>query len=195
MTANVMSTTLKDRYLEQLSADERAISEAATTYETAKAALDMGLLRYTALRDFVTEQLGTSPYMPGVEWPGDSDSARWDDWPERGHYRFSGMKIGDAVLQALAEAQAILLREKPGTDKLAYQTLDQIVARLADGGLGCPETVQARAINAALQAMTKAAAIKKATRVPTNETVYAYKPPVEDGNEGDNSKREEVAAS
>jgi len=127
------------KYLAELLKDETNIQEAGEAYESAKARLDVGLRRYLALREFVTDQLGQSPYSPGVEWPETEDS-RWDteDQPVRGHFRFTGMKVGDAI--------TLVLREADGRAK----TLDDIVLALSDGGLGFPDPVQARAVNAAL---------------------------------------------
>ena len=137
----------------------------------------MGLRRYMALRDFVTEQLGTSPYSPGVAWPNDPDPENdpWSEKPDRGHYRFAGTKIGDAVVQVLKEAYEAFQLDTPDPKHLSWLALDRIVIRLADGGLGFPDPVQARAINAALQAVRKSGAIL-AGKGPKAVVVYAYNP-------------------
>ncbi|MBI4214284.1 MAG: hypothetical protein HY534_08250 [Chloroflexi bacterium] len=177
MSRNVMSPTLKDRYLEQLKVDETAIAEAAAAFETAKAALEMGLRRYTALRDFVAEQLGVSPYAPGIDWPGDSE---FYDEPGRGLFRFTGMKIGDAAMQVLVEEY----EAKDGNNP--WLSLNTIMRRLEKGGLGFPEPVQARAINAALLALTKAGSVKKGAYSNRVGAVYAYNPASDDTEDASN---------
>ena len=132
---NVISRPLLTSYLEELASDEQRISEAAAQYAAIKARLEVGLRRYTALRDFVTDQLGKSPYTPGVDWPGEAE-----DWLEtRGQFRFTGMRVGEAILQVLEEEDA----QFPNNPWLER---DQIVERLSLGGLGFPEPVRARVV-------------------------------------------------
>ena len=169
---NVISPSLVTNYLDELTADDEAIEAAAAEYESAKARLDVRLRRYIALRDFITEQMGRSPYAHGVSWPSDTPS---------GSFRFTGMQIGEAVIQVLQDAKAIW-RDNP------WLGLDEIIERLADGGLGFPEPVQARAINAAL---LKTTGVRRG-RDQTGR-VYRYEPPKddEDEDEGGDDMREE----
>ena len=141
--ANVISKSMVAKYLAELTKDERNIEEAAEAYEAAKGRLDVGLRRYVALRDFVTEQMGESPYMPHVDWPED-ENTRYTDFgrTQQGGWHFSGMKVGDAVLQ--------LFKEHHDANPDVWHGLDDIVSGLSDGGLGFPDPVQARAVNAAL---------------------------------------------
>ena len=131
--ANVINASMIEKYLVELGKDEKNIAEAGEAYESAKARLDVGLHRYVALRDFVAKQLGRSPYSHGVMWP----TQLQDDVPEPGRFRFTGMSVGTAITEVLTESEDWLL-------------LAEIIKRLSAGGLGFPEPVQARAVNAAL---------------------------------------------
>ena len=166
---NVITQTMKDKYLASLAEDERVIKEAGGAYETAKAALDVGLRRYVALRDFVEEQLGQSPYAPGVVWPYQDSNGR----EGRGHFRFSGKSAGDAVLEVLRE-HLESYRRYPTINK-RWMTLGEITEALSDGGLGFPEPVIGRAVNAALQNRERAGIRRNKVRA-TDETVYLYDP-------------------
>lgn len=141
---NVISKSLIRKYLEELAVDESAITEAAEAYEAAKSAIDVRLRRYIALRDYVTEKLGQSPYSEGVEWPEPYEAYdAYGERIERGRFRFSGMSVGDAILEVLEE-EAIASPDDP------WLPLQSIIERLSLGGLGFPEPVQGRAVNAAL---------------------------------------------
>jgi hypothetical protein len=164
---NVLTNTLLEKYLAELGADEVNIAQAAEAFETAKAALDVNLRRYIALRDFVGEQLGTSPYARGVNWP---DIYTADGYIlNRGHFRFTGKAVGDAVLEVLRE-QYERDRDHP------WLSLSQIIETLSEGGLGFPEPVQARAVNAAL---LKRGGVRRGTW-KNGVAAYAYDGPSED---------------
>ncbi len=151
---NVVSKELVANYLTALQADEAEIQGAAEDYQRARARVDVALLRYTALRDFMTTTLGRSPYAHGIEWP----DAGYIDPSTRGRYRFAGMKVGDAIVEVLRD------QRNPATgssadDKLIEglalgefwtMSLEQIIEALSEGGLGFPDPVSARAVNAAL---------------------------------------------
>ena len=179
MTINVISPGLQANYLTELEQDEVKISEAAYQYETAKALLDVSLRRYTALRDFVSEALGRSPYAPDVDWP--SDENMFNEAPERGRFRFTGMRVGDAILQVLEEAP-----EQGG-----WLSLEDIIKRLSAGGLGFPESVEARAVNAAL---LKTAGIGRGKRRIDDVAFYRFVGESQE-DEGDHSNGEEVPAT
>ena len=168
---NVVRPSLIEKYLEELAKDEAIIAEAAEAYESARARLDVGLRRYIALRDFVEEQLGNSPYAQGIKWPGDDDFP----WTERGRFRFTGMSVGDAITQVLEE-EATTHPNHPWLDLAA------IIQRLSDGGLGFPEPVQARAVNAAL---LKTTGIKRGNRRPDGVTMYSVAPQSDEGEQGE----------
>jgi hypothetical protein len=137
---NVITKSLLERYLSELAEDEVKIQQAAEAYEREKATLEVSLRRYIALRDFVTEQIGESPYSPVVTWPFGLNE-------DRGRFRFTSKAVGDAVLEVLQERK---LRFPEGP----WMTLRTIIETLSEGGLGFPEPVQARAVNAALLKVT-----------------------------------------
>lgn len=175
MSENVLSPSLLARYLSELEKDEEGIAEAAEAYESAKAQMEMGLRRYAALRDFVVEQFGRSPYATDVDWPN-------EDWHEgdvygrpKGIYRFAGLKVADAIRQALDEQQ------HSATAQYQWLTLDELVEKLSEGGLGYPEPVQARAVNAALQGLIRSGAVAETIHPFKGQTVYAWDDPENDG--------------
>jgi hypothetical protein len=163
VVTNVITKTMLAKYLQALSEDEAIINEAGGSYEVAKAALDVGLRRYIALRQFVTEQLGKSPYAADVEWP-DSGS-----WVERGRYRFTGLTVGDAILEVLQE-QFEQSRNSEYTSR--WMTLPEIIDALSTGGLGFPEPVSARSVNAALLRTT---GIQRGND-KARDAVYSFEP-------------------
>ena len=153
---NVISRELVENYLYALEADEAEIQHAAEDYHRARARVDVALLRYTALRDFVTTALGKSPYAEGIQWP---DTGHIDP-ATRGRFRFAGMKVGDAIVEVLRSR-----RESPTTADMMNSllddsvpvsalSLDEINKALSEGGLGFPDPVSARAVNAALMRTT-----------------------------------------
>lgn len=156
MSANGMAPGIVDGYLSELLRDELSLCEVGDAFELAKARLDMGLRRYAALRDFVAEQLGRSPYSRDVNWPETS----WDT-PARGRFRFVGSKVGDALLT--------LLKESADT----WMTLDEIVLALAEGGFGYPEPLSARTVNAAL--IRPPDGIVRGTLLATGKSAYQFK--------------------
>ncbi len=160
--ANVISKTQVARYLEALQTDEAEISDAAEAYEVARARLDVGLRRYIALRDFVGEQMGRSPYEPDYRWPGDPE---WGQ-PEvvRGRFRFTGMKVGDAILEQLRELAAHPVQRSDDRGNYFEDTsvsLDELVELLSDRGLGFPDPINGRNVNAALIGLVKTGAVKR----------------------------------
>ena len=161
---NVLSPTMVVRYLTELEKDEATIAEAAEAYESAKAQLDVGLRRYIALRDFIQEQLGESPYTRWHEWPESTIRAQ-----DRGRFRFTGMTVGDAVFQVLQE-------EANSTPQDPWLPLSDIISRLTRGGLGFPELVQARAVNAALLKMNGVSRDQNREGM----TIYCVAPDTED---------------
>ncbi len=174
--ANVITKTLMEKYLRSLAEDEDTIEAAAEQWESAKAALDVGLRRYIALRDFVTERLGESPYAPpnwAERWPPDGYDDDGDAyWRPRGRFRFTGMSVGDAVLE--------VLRERRGrSPDLPWMSLASIIEELSAGGLGFPEPVQARAVNAAL---LKTSGVKRGT-YKDGSVGYSYDATKEGGDE------------
>ena len=86
-------------YLGALETDEAEIEAAGEEYAVARARLDVALRRYTALREFVAETLGYTPYHPTVSWPGAVHGAA----QRRGIYRFAGMGVGDAIIEVFRE--------------------------------------------------------------------------------------------
>ncbi len=161
---NVIKNSLLGKYLKSLAEDESSLEEAAEVYETAKAGLEVGLRRYTALRDFVTEKLGKSPYARDcteVWHPTGYDPDGEPYWAIRGQFRFTGMPVGEAVLQILLES---------GERNDPWLTLPKIIEELSVGGLGFPEPVQARAVNAALM---RTSGIER-SEATTGATIYRY---------------------
>lgn len=152
---NVLSDSLRNRYLKELADDEDVIGQAAEEYEAAKSKLELGLRRYIAMREYITEQIGVSPYAPAVSWPGEM----WSEW--HGRYRFWGMRVGDAILELLHEEQQ---RQRGDFGGGGWMSLDEIIEALSAGGLGTTETVQARAVNAAIQAHLKSNAVVRGRR-------------------------------
>ena len=144
---NVISRELVESYLQALQADEAEIQSAGEEYQRARARIDLALLRYKSLRDFVAEALGCSPYSDEVQWPEDNG----DPWAW-GRYRYVGMKVGDAVLEVLESRLG-----SPKSPEYQAQmpifswtmTLSEITQALSEGGLGFPDPVSARAVNAA----------------------------------------------
>lgn len=168
MTLNVISPGLQSNYLSELEQDEDTLSTASHEYDAAKARLELSMIRYTALRDFVTNQLGKSPYARGVEWPRGAD----DDYQrQRGGFRFTGMRVGDAILQLLEEA---------ADTARVWRSLEQIIEGLSQGGLGFPEPVQARAVNAAL---LKTSGVTRGEHNQTGAVAYRFDDASEDGQE------------
>ncbi len=150
-TINVGQRQLSN-YLKALEADETEIEAAGEGYLAAKARLDVALRRYTALREFVAETLGRSPYSADVEWPGSVRGAG----RRRGNYRFADLGVGDAIIEVFLErfGEPIDLGILTALDSEALEeatmTLDEITEVLLAGGLGFPEVKSARAVNAAL---------------------------------------------
>jgi len=167
---NVLSPTLAAKYLEELKRDEAEMAEVAETYETAKARLDLGIRRYAALRDFVTEQLGRSPY-----YRAKNEALE----PGQGRFRYAGMTIADAILELLRE-EAQNWPENP------WLGLDEIVERLSSGGLGFPEGVPTRAINAAL---IRTSGIAR-NRTDGGSRIYSIEPTPPDEDEDESGKDE-----
>lgn len=165
---NAINAVQVKRYLEQIDQDECVLLQAAEEFEVAKTHFEMTLLRYQALRDFITDRLGRSPYaIPGYEWPapqlplGVQFDAESPPVYSRGSFRFAGMKLGDAIIQILDEANGPLKTE-------------QIIDGLGAGGAGYPDPVQPRAVIAAL---THTAGIAKYTSGPYLGR-YIYRDPV-----------------
>jgi hypothetical protein len=174
---NVRSPGIIENYLAELDKDEHVIAEAAAGYEAAKARLDVGLRRFIALRDFVTEQMGRSPYGyydRNVPWP-EPDFDPFGEGFERGRFRFAGMNIGDAILEVLREE----LAKYPQNPWLSFEN---IVERLSEGGLGFPDGVQARAVNAAL---LKTIGIKRMKEQNQNFYAAEVEPEVADDDDED----------
>ncbi len=166
MNVTWISTAIVANYLEELATDDEVIEEVAAEYESVKARLDVRLRRYIALRDFITEQLGQSPYAHGVDRPSDAPKPT-------GSFRYTGMQIGEAVIQVLQDE----LKEYPNNPWL---NLDEIIEKLADGGLGFPDLVQARAVNAALLKTTGVA-----PGTASGRKAYSYEQP--NANEAEDS--------
>lgn len=149
---NVVSRELVENYLQALQTDEAEIHGAAEDYHRARARVDVALLRYTALRDFLTTTLGCSPYASHIEWP----DLGFIDPSTRGRYRFAGMKVGDAVVEVLMDRVAAFATSDQSFSEewTAFQaltmSLEEIVEALSEGGLGFPDPVSARAVNASL---------------------------------------------
>ena len=110
-----------ERVETQLGSDEFAVQSALTTFKVSKR-------KYAAIRDATRELLGKSPYSPGVRWP----SQRKSNFHSR--YRYAMTKPGDAVVEALREA------DKP-------LGLDELVDLFKAGRL---ESADPRTINAAV---------------------------------------------
>ncbi len=156
MTPGNVGQRQLSNYLKALEADEAEIAAAGEEYLAAKARLDVALRRYTALREFVIETLGSSPYSSDIEWPGSVRGAS----RRRGKFRFADIGVGDAVTQVFRER----FGEPPDVETLAASgdqaveeatlTLDEITEVLSGGGLGFPGSVTARAVNAALMKTT-----------------------------------------
>ena len=143
-------------FLRALEADEREIEAAGEEYLAAKARLDVALLRYTALRKFVTETLGHSPYAGDLAWPASIPGAG----RRRGKFRFADLGVGDAVINVFREkfgeppAAEDLVRFSDEDLETVTLTLEEITGVLETGGLGFPETATARSVNAALMNTT-----------------------------------------
>ena len=161
---NVVDQGLVENYLSALETDEAEIQSAGEEYRRAQARVNVALRRYTALRDFLTETLGCTPYASHVKWP----DSRHIDPSTRGRYRYAGMKVGDAIVEvfrsrrdtepfpdteSFSELMASMANELTyGSPSL--MSLDEIIKDLSEGGLGFPEPVSARAVNAALMRTT-----------------------------------------
>src|SRR3990172_1954911 len=153
---NVMSKTMLDRYLTSLSEDEQLIATAADAYERAKVDMEVILKRYVSLRNHVAEQIGKSPYSHDVHWPENIFELQYTPdriEVKRGRFRFSDLPVGDAVAEVLRE------RYEQDPDE-PWMNLTRIIEVLSEGGLGFPEPVQARAVNAAL---LKTSGVKRGT--------------------------------
>lgn len=143
-------------YLGALETDEAEIDAAGAQYAVARARLDVALRRYAALREFVTETLGYTPYHHTVAWPDAVAGAE----QRRGNYRFAGMGVGDAIIEVFLErfggaiAPATFAEFDREQFLQATLTLEEITEVLSGGGLGFPEPVTARAVNAALMRTT-----------------------------------------
>ena len=150
-TSNIGQRQLAN-YLKALEADEAEIEAAGEEYLAAKARLDVALRRYTALREFVAETMGRSPYSGDVEWPGSVRGAG----RRRGSYRFTDMAVGDAIIAVFMERYGgawdmhVLTALDSESLEEATMSLDDITDVLLGGGLGFPEVTSARAVNAAL---------------------------------------------
>ncbi len=183
---NVVSKELTQNYLQALQADEAEIHNAAEDYQRARARVDVALLRYTALRDFMTTTLGCSPYSGHIEWPDDGRHHS-----ERGRFRYSGMKVGDAVVEVLKGqydgdlAGAVLQALAPG--EFAGMSLDEIIQALSEGGFGFPDPVSARVVNASL--MRTAGIARHVT--DSGQTRYTLTPDHDDP-EGGQSELEDL---
>ena len=143
-------------YLGALETDEAELEAAGAQYAAARARLDVALQRYAALREYVAETLGYTPYHYTVTWPNAVDGAE----QRRGTYRFAGMGVGDAIIEVCRErfGRAIDPTTFAEFDRdqflQATLTLEEITGLLSGGGLGFPEPVTARAVNAALMRTT-----------------------------------------
>ena len=183
---NVISEELVGNYLQALQADEAEIESAGEEYQTARARVDLALLRYKSLRDFLTEALGCSPYSREVTWPDDGR-----DSSMRGRYRFAGMKVGDAVVEVLKGqydgtttsdfAGAVLKALAPA--EFGGMSLEEIIKALSAGGFGFPDPVSARVVNASL--MRTAGVTRHVT--DGGQTRYTLAP---DGDESDSAQSE-----
>ena len=148
---NVVDRELVQNYLQALESDEAEIQGAAEEYQRARARVDVSLLRYAALRDFLTSTLGCSPYASHIEWPdlGLIDPSR------RGRFRFAGMRVGDAVVEVLGDRIDNFQKDQVFSEEWTpmhalTMSLEEIVEALSEGGLGFPDPVSVRAVNASL---------------------------------------------
>ena len=117
--------------LQALMEDEKALEAAQREYSRAVANLEVIIRRYAAMREAVRERLGTSPYSQSVMWPNQGSSPS----PRRPfRFRYTNMKIGDAIIEVLEEA------EHP-------MTLEEITEALDSGGVYRRDV---RSVNAAL---------------------------------------------
>lgn len=140
--------------LTALKEDEDALTEAHARLVEASARQDVASRRYAAMREAVRERLGVSPYSPNVSWP---DTVPWEIGKRRKfRFRFTRLKIGDAVTEALDESDVPL-------------TLEEIVSCLNSGGLYSRDT---RAVNAAL--------INTKGIVKTDDGKYSYVEDIDD---------------
>lgn len=152
---NVISPAQVKTYLSELHEDEVGLRETAEAYQAARDRYQMRLLRYQALRTYIEQQFGESPYArPDDEWPEPDYTGL------RGIYRFTGMKLGDAIVQILQEANSPL-------------SMEEIIDRLSRGGAGQDEPAQPRAVTAAL---THTTGIAKYTKGPW-QGCYVYNDP------------------
>ena len=129
--------TVSQGLLRALMADEEAITAAHREWSKAYTNFDIISRRYAAMREAVRERLGVSPYSQNVHWPP-KETGRFPPPPVLPHttfpFRYVRMKIGDAIVEVLAEATVPL-------------TVEEIGQALGQGGLS---TRDARAVNAAL---------------------------------------------
>ena len=124
--------TVSQGLLSALREDEEALGDAYQRFMDAGYRLDVISRRYAAMREAVHERIGASPYSKSVRWPESSPG-----WPETHHifrFRYTRMKMGDAITQLLGETQQPL-------------SLEEITKALSQGSVYSRDT---RAVNAAL---------------------------------------------
>jgi hypothetical protein len=123
--------------LSELAKEELEVVEADNRLRLAQIAFELAVRRYAAVRDYVTQRLGSSPYSIKTKWP-EPYNVHTDF---RGRYRFAQMEPGDAAVAALKETDTPM-------------TLEEIVNHLRTGGLRVPSSLLTRSVNAALMRTT-----------------------------------------
>ena len=141
-----------DEVAKELLNQERALMHADEAMDRAITLYNLAARRYAAVRDMVEEMLGgTSPYSPSSGLMPIVGSEEFSV----GRYRYLFKSVGDAVYEALGDAE----------EPLGIHTL---VVRLAMGGL----QTDARAVNASLLNM------RGVGKLPGRR--YAVTPPEDD---------------
>jgi len=138
--------------LKELMEKELLLVNASMALDRAKAAYDVEVRKYAAIRDATQAYLERSPYAPDVVWPTTPNAPKPPVY--RGRFRFVRMPVGDAVLELLREAQGPMSRE--------------VIHSLFMHGGGDVENM--RSINAALVGLVKGGRV-----VRTPEGHYLYK--------------------
>jgi hypothetical protein len=140
----------RDALIIELAKEEAEVAEADRKLQLARMEFDLATRRYAAVRDYVTGRLGSSPYLVTVKWP----EPYTKHTAYRGRYRFVHMEPGDAAIAALKETDTSM-------------SLEEIVARVLNGGLRMEGVPVSRVINAALM---RTSGIEK-----TEDGKYTYK--------------------
>jgi hypothetical protein len=132
------SAATEQGLLTELFNEDKRLAEVAIEYSAARAKWEVASRRYAAVRDMVRSYVGQNPYsIAPVNFVGNDTNGRPKTFATGGRYRFMFMAVGDAIIAALTETK------EP-------QSLDDLVARLREGGIGLSVAALTKSANAAL---------------------------------------------